>query len=216
MRLLGTVGWTPERVVDVGCGSGDVLRALRGRLDTSWGRSTALIGWETSADAISLWTSSAGVELRHGDAVSAGAHGDLVLALDVSEHIVDDVAFLRDLARVAPRVILRMPLDDSWLDRLRPARRLAARERYGHVHAYTRKDALARVRAAGWRVLATEYDRAAPTLDTPRRRGMDRIRRLGLQILPHASVDLLGGWSLMVAATSDDGALRPRLQDIRS
>jgi SAM-dependent methyltransferase len=203
MRLLATVGWTPASVVDVGCGSGDVLLALRARLDASWGAHTTLVGWDTSADAAGLWRPTDRVTLRRGDALDDGATAELVLALDVSEHVEDDVGFLRALGRVAPRAILRMPLDDSWLDQLRPARKLAARERYGHLHAYTRALALARVREAGWTMVATALDRAPPRLDTARRRLTDRIRRLGVRLAPGLTVDALGGWSLVVAAEMD-------------
>lgn len=206
MRLLRSVGWTPAKVVDVGCGSGDVLRALRARLDAGWGHDTQLVGWESSADAASLWTPTPGVTLRRGDPIAGGERGDLVLALDVSEHVVDDVGFLRDLGRLAPRVLLRMPLDDSWLDQVRPARKRAARERYGHLHAYTRSVALDRVERAGWTVVATDYDRAPPVLDSVRRRWMDRVRRVGLRVAPDLTVDALGGWSLMVAARKADGS----------
>lgn len=201
LKMLARVGWTPASIVDVGCGSGDVLRLLRAGLHEGWGAQTTLVGWESSADATRLWRDTPGVTLRRGDPFAQGVSADLVLALDVAEHVDDDVGFLRALGQVAPRAVLRLPLDDSWLDTLRPARKQAARERYGHVHAYTRRIALARLALAGWAPIATAYDRTSPSLRTPRQHLMDAARRLGMKVLPDLTVDALGGWSLTVAAT---------------
>jgi hypothetical protein len=127
-------------------------------------------------------------------------HADLVLCLDVAEHVADDVGLLRGLSRIGPRLIVRSPLDLSVLDILRPKRLMSARDRYGHLHAYTRRLALGRVEEAGWTVEASRLHRIPPRTVTLRERVADTVRRGAFRLAPRATVDTLGGWSLLILA----------------
>jgi len=98
---------------------------------------------------------------------------------------------------VADHYLFRIPLDDSVLDRLR-GRTAAFRERYGHVHAYSRRAALRRLSRAGFVVQAERYHRIEAGGAVAR-----WVRRLAGRIAPHAAARLLGGWSLLVLARTD-------------
>jgi SAM-dependent methyltransferase len=89
----------PGRVLDVGCGNGSLLRALR----THWPQA-ALLGCDPSAEAVAhgageglkLWRGTAG-ELPNEAA-------DLVISVNVIEHTPDPLAFLLALRRaLSPR-----------------------------------------------------------------------------------------------------------------
>lgn len=201
LDLLAALGWAPATVIDVGCGTGDVL----GHLVQAWqaqGRTVHAEGWDIAAAP--LRTPPPGVTLHRGDACQQAEPAELVLCLDVVEHQADDVAFLRRLRRLGPRVLLRVPLELSVLDVLRPHRMLDARHTYGHLHAYTRATALARIQQAGFTVVADRYDRVPPHSRTPRQHLMQALRRLTHRLHPHAAVLALGGWSLLVAALPGD------------
>lgn len=191
--LLRDLGWCPRSVLDVGCGTGDVLAALRPALPGAH-----LIGWDVTTPP----RTAPGVERHVGDALTNAAPADLVLALDVAEHLPDPLAFLAGLARLAPRQILRLPLDLSVLDVLRPGRMLRARDIDGHLHAWTRDLALALVHEAGLRIVARRYDRVPPPEPTPRARVVQRVRRLCTRVAPDLAADLLGGTSLLIACES--------------
>ena len=89
-------GYRPRRVLDVGCGNGSLLRALRAHWPDA-----ELMGCDPSresiaegfGDGVRLWTGTA--SNLPGD-VSA----DLVIAVNVIEHTIDPIAFLTDLRAV--------------------------------------------------------------------------------------------------------------------
>lgn len=201
--LVSALGWTPASVVDVGCGTGAVLRHLREELDRAGApRVARWEGWDVAPEAIARASrhEQPGLRFVCGDYTAEGPRADLLLALDTAEHTPDDVAFLAALAARADRLVLRIPLDLSVLDVLRPARALEARRRYGHRHAYTRELAFAVLDEAGLEVLTWRHDRVPPDTPTPRARLVDAARRALFTLAEEPTVRWLGGWSLLVAA----------------
>ena len=88
-------------VLDVGCGSGENLAALARTMPH-----LALSGVDVSPEALSLAAQRArGVRLRELDAQrnKLDERFDLVMALQVIEHLPDDVAALRNMAAMANR-----------------------------------------------------------------------------------------------------------------
>ncbi len=148
-RALAAIRWLhPGRVVEVGCGSGALLRelAVRGH---------ECRGIETSADALEV----AGQMLagfpaaRIGSAPESGWEGqfDTLLSFDVLEHIEDDVAALRQWVswlKPGGTAVLSMPAHramwsprDAWI---------------GHYRRYDKADMLALAAAAGLQVQRLE------------------------------------------------------------
>lgn len=186
----------PLHVADVGCGTGAVLAAVLPVL-----RATGE-GWDVAPEAIRRArarpvATGAPPAFHVGDFAAEGDPVDLALLLDVVEHVPAPEAFLRAVAAKADHVALRLPLEDSAWDRLRPARARAARERYGHLQAWSRKGALDLVRAAGLRVVAETYDRVPPVVSGPGAFS-DRVRELLVAVSPHRGVALMGGYSWLV------------------
>lgn len=196
-QALAIAGWSPATVLDVGCGTGDVIRHLATHDDGS----VRYDGWDPALPASTSVSGHPRVALHRGDPVVAGARADVGLMLDVFEHVPDDVGFLSAATACAPRWVLRIPLDLSVLDVVRPRRLLAARRRYGHLHAYTRHTALAVVAEAGLVVQAWTFHRVPPPTDTWRQRVAEGLRGGLARIRPTVAADLLGGWSLVVTAT---------------
>lgn len=127
------------RVLDLGCGMGGVLREL--------GRAATCFGTDRSAYALRVCRDKGAARLARADLTAppfrAGAF-DTVLALDVIEHLDDDVAFLREAgALLAPGarlviVVPAFPLLWSQHD-----------ETFQHRRRYTTHTLEAAVRAAG-------------------------------------------------------------------
>jgi SAM-dependent methyltransferase len=89
-------GRRPRRVLDVGCGNGSLLRALR-----AYWPDAALLGCDPSRDSIAQGFGD-GMKLWTGTAsnLPSDVSADLVIAVNVIEHTVDPMAFLTSLRAV--------------------------------------------------------------------------------------------------------------------
>jgi SAM-dependent methyltransferase len=132
----------PCRVVELGCGTGNVLQTL--------GRYGEAVGVEHD-DGLRALACAAGLDVRKGtlpdDVPLADGWADAVLLLDVIEHLDDDVAALcaaRRLVRAGGVVIVAVPAY-AWLW---SAHDVAL----GHRRRYTAAALRRRLHAAGLRV----------------------------------------------------------------
>lgn len=193
----------PARVLEVGCGAGGVLARLKARFDARW-PTTRWEGWDIAAEAIRRARERQAPRLRFvdGDVLAADVTADLCLTIDVIEHVVDDEGFLAAVAPRAPWHLLRIPLDLSALDVLRPSRLLEMREQYGHLHYYSRDLALELARRAGLTVVGTAYHHVPVAKVTFRGHLMAQVRRGLSAMAPDLSAKILGGVSLVVLARS--------------
>ena len=135
--MLGDRNFRPESIVDIGCGTGGVLEVIAGALN-----GTRLVGYDPSAEAIGMVERSDRVELRAGTPKDVHEHYDLLLSLDVFEHVEDYIGFLRSLRPIADWFIFHIPLDVSAQSVVRERPLLAARSTVGHLHYFTRGTAL--------------------------------------------------------------------------
>lgn len=188
-------GWRPATVCEVGCGAGAILRELHDRLPD-----TRFVGYEISPQALELAEprSSDRLSFRLQDAAADPEHFELMLIMDVIEHVADPIGFLAGLRGKADRVVLHIPLDLSAQSVLRPGKLNERRRDVGHIHYFTPETAVATVKDAGYRVTETTYTRA---FDRTPKSWKARIARLPRRVLPASvTVRLLGGYSLLVAA----------------
>jgi SAM-dependent methyltransferase len=94
-QYLGRNGSRPRRILDVGCGTGTMLTYL-----ASFGKAE---GVDIDAEAIGYCRERGLEDVRLGEAAALPFEDgsfDLVTALDVVEHLDDDVAALREAWRV--------------------------------------------------------------------------------------------------------------------
>jgi SAM-dependent methyltransferase len=152
------------RLLEVGCGAGRYLRALRARRPE-----LALVGADVSRSALArLAASASAIETRaiEGEALpAANAEFDAVLAIDVLEHVPDPNRFLAEIHRVLrPGGLfhLHVPCEGDalclwrWLPGQRGER--AWKRRFGgHLHRFRRAEILRRLAAAGFRVRRVRY-----------------------------------------------------------
>lgn len=188
-------GRSVTSVCEVGCGAGAILRELHDRMPAA-----TFVGYEISPQALELAAprSSDRLTFRLQDAAACDEHFDLMLVMDVIEHVPDPIAFLAGLRGKADQVVLHIPLDLSAQSVLRPGKLLERRSRVGHIHYYTPETALATVSDAGYRVTATTYTRG---FEVCRESTLARLAALPRRVLPTAlTVRVLGGYSLLVTA----------------
>jgi SAM-dependent methyltransferase len=201
LSTLGDRSFRPESIVDIGCGTGGVLDAIAGALN-----GTRLVGYDPSSQAIGMVDRSDRVELRVGTPKDVYEHYDLLLSLDVFEHVEDYIGFLRSLRPIADWFMFHIPLDVSAQSVIRERPLLAARSTVGHLHYFTRGTALASLETAGFEIVC---DRLIFPNDLPGRRIITRIanipRDLGRRLRPQLSARIFGGSTLLVLASVRKG-----------
>lgn len=198
--LLQQNGISPRRVAEVGCGAGGVLAELRRKLPEA-----ELHGFDIAPAAARFWLQHkwANIEFTTGDFLGSGtAPFDLLLVLDVLEHLENPFEFLAQLRHRAERFVFHFPLDLSAVSVLRESPLLHVRDKVGHIHYFTKGLALALLAECGYEVLDWKYTGAAFT--APQRSWKTRlaglVRRLAYAANKDVGVRLMGGETLMVLA----------------
>ena len=198
LSLLSERSFRPTSIVDIGCGTGGVLEVIAEALN-----GTRLVGYDLSAQAIAMVERSDRVELKVGTPHDVQEHYDLLLSLDVFEHVEDYLGFLRSLQPIADWFVFHIPLDISAQSVVREQPLLAVRSTVGHLHYFTRATALASLQTAGFEIVC---DRLLHPSDVPGRRVKTRIanmpRSIGRRIRPQLSARILGGSTLLVLAAA--------------
>lgn len=190
----------PRTVCEIGCGAGEVLR----RLQLLMNDETQFEGYEISPQAFLRCQERANDRLRFhcADVLAMETEPvDLLLCIDVFEHVEDYFGFLRKLRAKAEFKLFHIPLDLSgqWVLRGRPI--MKQREEVGHLHYFTRETALATLSDTGYEIIDWSYTPGA--LLNPRSLKA-RIASLPRRFLFALNRDLtsriLGGYSLLVLA----------------
>jgi SAM-dependent methyltransferase len=195
--LLARHNLRPPSVVEVGCGSGEILVQLAQRL----ARGTRFTGYDVSPNAYTLCSKRSGrhLEFRLGDYLQRDEHHDLALAIDVFEHVEDCFGFVRRLRERARHKVYHIPLDLSALSLVRPGKLLAMRRSAGHIHYYSKDTALALLEDTGHQVIDWCYTSGATELGNPgwKTRLMKLPRNALYRASPDAAARLLGGYSIL-------------------
>jgi SAM-dependent methyltransferase len=201
MAMVRRHGLTPRSVGEIGCGSGELLV----HLSESLGIGVELHGYDVAIDAyeIARPKSRRNLVFHHGDGIEdSAADFDLVLVIDVLEHVDDYLGFARRVAKLGSDKIFHIPLEVSVQTVMRATPLRASRERWGHVHFFTEETAVATLEAAGMTIVDTAFTFTSLDLPAERlRRKVARLpRRVGYALAPHLAVRVLGGASLLVLA----------------
>lgn len=146
----------PRSICDIGCGAGGILDHLSRMV--AW--DVRLCGYEPSDQAFALCPSNRKTNLSffHRALPEEGEYFDLVLVIDVVEHVDDYIGFLKALRPTGRQTIFRIPLNVSVQSVLfKSGPMLGARRDFGHIHYFTRETALATLYDTGYRVIDLRY-----------------------------------------------------------
>ena len=196
LAMLEKHGMVPKTVCEVGCGAGEILRQMSLALPKA-----AFTGFELSKEAFAMCQSRASERLHfyNSDVVLPGRPFDLLLSMDVFEHVEDYFGFLQSLKPKATHKIFHIPLDVSVLSVLWGSM-MATRKAVGHLHYFSKDTALATLRDCDYEVIDYAYTRSFDELGgkTFTSRLALLPRKLLFAISPDMASTLLGGCSLIV------------------
>ncbi len=184
-------------ICEIGCGAGGILSELQKLLPSY----TTFTGYEISPQAHSISTRFSNSRCSYvlGDAFTDPSTYDMVLVMDVVEHVEDCFSFLRQTRQKGHWKLYHIPLDTfasatlrglNWWDSL------------GHIHLFTIETALKSLEYTGHRVVDWVFTDGSLAL--PRKTVLSRIAnsvRLPLSKLSvKLTVRLLGGYSILILA----------------
>lgn len=191
----------PASIAEIGCGAGLILATLKSKS----ARNADYAGFDIAPAAIEMAMKRAEPHLSYycEDLLKSDRRFDLLLCIDVFEHVENPFEFLRNLKRIAPVVIFNIPLEMSVAGILINHQKWTRRQ-YGHLHFYTAAIAFETLRDCGYSVIAHDY--VSRLTDLPRSLSEFVFwipRRLLSLLNKEWSARVLGGTSLLVVARSE-------------
>lgn len=200
MRMLKRNNLQPRTICEAGCGVGEVLKQLQKHLDSE----CRFWGYEISPQAFEMCQARANERLRFKLADIGREENvffDLMLVLDVIEHLEDYFTFLRDIRSKSNYTIFHIPLDLCAQAVLRKNGILKRRNLYAHIHYFTKETAIRTLEDVGYEVLDHFY--TPRMIDLP----LDQVqkilrfpRKICFALHPDLTVRALGGFALLVLA----------------
>ena len=191
-----------KEVIEVGCGSGRILSEL-----SSHYADAHFKGYDISPEAIHIAKQFAGEKISFYEAAlpNSTTRADLLLLIDVLEHVPDYYGLLENLRRTAMHFIFHIPLDLSCRSLLKPQLLLQEREASGHIHYFSKDMVLWMLRDAGYSVMDWKYTK--PVCDLERTRGLKggvkkTVRNVSFNLSKEKAVKWWGGYSMLIAATT--------------
>lgn len=200
-----------SRVLDGGCGSGDIIKA--------WGEKepeTQFVGWDISPQANELAQKNAPANVRFVCADEPPAEPfDLALAIDVIEHVENPGDWLQKLTARASLLVLHVPLDLSVRSFLFPSLLERERKAVGHIHFFTARTLKKFLWENHCQILSAHYTNKyverPPQLTRFKSRIGMCIRKLA-HVFPHAwPAFVIGGYSLMLVVKTNCDTTRAKV-----
>lgn len=200
-KLLSRNQLQPETVAEIGCGAGGVLGALASKISGG----AAFHGFDVSPQAIQLAQRHVkpGLTFSCEDGLDSPQKFDLLLVIDVVEHVRDYLGFMEKCRTKARHTIFHIPLDIHVSSVLR-AGFVGGRRTVGHLHYFSAESALDTVEDTGYKVIDyiyTDGGVALADLHPSLRRSIANIpRRIVGFFSPKLSARWFGGYSLLILA----------------
>ena len=200
-RMIKRQKLAPKTVCDVGCGAGLVLAELQPHFSSD----CVCWGYDVSPDALAMSAGRANDKLRFRmrdiRRDQCDTYFDLLLMLDVFEHVEDYMGLVRSVRSKARQKLFHIPLDLSVQAVLRKNGLLLRRDHHAHLHYFTRETALRTLTDVGYTIVDYFYTPRCIELGDLFIQKIARIpRQLSFALAPDLTVRVLGGYSLLVLA----------------
>ena len=197
--ILRNNGVSFHSAAEVGCGAGIILKELSKIYEDA-----KFYGYEISPDAMKLWIEdNPRVRFSSKDFHAEERTFDVLLVIDVLEHIEDYIGFLKRIRNRANFFVFHIPLELSAQQVIRDIQ-LHTRATYGHIHYFSKATALATLLDTGFHVVDYFYTNAnkqyASIHSDLRMKMVNMVRDVLFSFSPDLTVKLLGGYELMILA----------------
>lgn len=190
-----------KTICEVGCGAGEILRQLQQNLNEE----CMFSGYEISPQAYKLCKTRANERLQFklkDFLLEDDVYYDLILIIDLIEHLEDYFGFLRNIKTKSHYKIFHIPLELSVLSVLRSKPLFVTRDLYGHINYLSKELAIQILEETGYEVIDHFY--TSMLLELPAKSIKSAIsntlRKIAFPIHKDLCVRMLGGYSIMILA----------------
>ncbi len=191
--------------VDIGCGAGKVVEILSGKYPDR-----KFTGYELSHDVDFIWKTNNtrdNLSYSHDNIFDMDARHDVILCLDVFEHVEDYFGFLKKLHSKGKYFIFNVPMDMNMMKIYGSGLR-RARDDAGHLHYFNPYTAARALTDTGYDIVEARLS-AAFLHVPPRNAHQAAVLPLRLATLLFGkgfSCSVFGGMSLLVTARNPAAA----------
>ena len=199
LNMLRRNNVKPTTVCEIGCGAGEMLHCMA----NVYGAGVQFSGYEISPQAFEICKRKEQPNLHFylEDIVDREAAYDLVLVIDVVEHVEDCYRFLRQVRTKGKFKLFHIPLDLS-VESVLLGFILDGRASAGHIHYFTKETALAALLDTGYTIIDSCHTCGYLNLPNPRwKANLFKIpRKLFFNVHQDWAARILGRCSLLVLA----------------
>lgn len=185
-------------LAEIGCGTGEILIELKKQLNAS---ELELFGYDISKDAVRLAEQkNSGITIECKDITRDPSFQkkDVILVIDVLEHLRDYFTFLDDIREKAAYTVFHIPLDMFVWSLFREQMLIESKQRVGHIHNFTEEFILSVLRDHGYTVLDHFYTEPDYSSTSLKQKFVNGLKKFLFTLSPRLCVKTLGGFSIMV------------------
>lgn len=186
-----------KTVCEVGCGSGEILVQLAKEFKVkTW------TGYDISPDAIriakSKETANIHFDLKDITQKEDKSSFDLMLVIDVLEHLNDYFSFIDQIQSKAEFFLFHIPLDMCLWSLFREQILIESKQRVGHIHNFTEDFILSILRDHGFQDLDCIYTEPLFKPVKLKHKLVSFVRKSLFKIAPKFTTKTLGGYSILI------------------
>lgn len=186
-------------VCEVGCGSGEILRQLKKRNNSP---SVQYAGFDISKDAINLalkkQEENLKFELKDITVNNDNSFFDVLLVIDVIEHLSDYFSFLKSISKKSKYTVFHIPLDMFVWSLFREQMLIESKERVGHIHNFSEDFILSVLKDNGYKIISKQYTEPDYKSGSFKQSFINAIKKVLFKIAPRFCTKTLGGYSVLV------------------
>lgn len=189
----------PEEICEIGCGAGEILNILSTRLT----HTKKFTGYDISPQAIKMANKidNSRLVFKNQDLLDLqNIKYELLLIMDVVEHIEHYIEFLKRLKDKGDYKLFHFPLDFSCLTIINSTPLLETRNKVGHLHYFTKDIVLAVLQDLGYKIIDYFYTGSSfvQAPNSIKLKFLNNLRKFLFKINKDLTVKIFGGYSLLI------------------
>jgi ubiquinone/menaquinone biosynthesis C-methylase UbiE len=194
----------PDTIAEIGCGSAEILVQLSKKMPNR----TKFWGYDISPQAIEIAKKKENknlkVELKDITQSPSEHSYELVLVMDVIEHLENYFEFLDKIKEIGKHTVFHIPLDMCMWSLFREGMLLETKSRIGHIHNFTEDFILSVLQDYGYKVLDKKYTPPSFKHKSVKQRIVNVFRKILFVIAPRFCTKTIGGYSIMVLVENSE------------